>query len=215
MISPFPACWARVAVVSLGGALVVALGVVLAPTVPAQAQHGPCLPSIPVDAARDARLGTKISVDAKVVRLEEDAPVGTRAVDEVQVTWERAPSEDGAKCIWVGIDDFNTAILLLPGDATSFSWRPVGSSGEQRDVCFRLIPVSEAGVGQTTEVCVFVERFTGPRDTAVGGTPGAPSAGTGLISDDGSGAWVVGFLVVTGTIVLVLVVSGRLRRRAG
>jgi hypothetical protein len=73
--------------------------------------------------------------------------------------------------------------------------------------------MSDRAMGEEFEICVTVENPQPVVGPGAGETPGAPSAGTGLISDEGSGAWVVGFLVVTGTIVLVLLVNGRLRRR--
>jgi hypothetical protein len=215
--------WLRIGLVLLGG--LAALWIAGSASIRhVSAQQSPlCGPSYGTeDQRRDPALDVALDATATVSTVAGVAAWGRDGVDEVTVSWSVDLRPAGLKCIWVGLgtpeEPVNSvAELILEPDQKSFTVRPTASSDAvPARVCYRLIPMSDVGAGRATGVCAILQNPRGPeplRDPPF--SPGAPSAGTGLISDEGSGAWVVGFLVVTGTIVLVLVVSGRLRRHAG
>jgi hypothetical protein len=209
------------AAVPVGGVLILASLAMAARSTAAHPQVGPCLPTISPGTPEDPRLGDGIAVSLTVVQIPGGSGLGDGVVEELRFAWDPARLPPDTACIWVARGrpdqpDFSSlAEFVLPPTETMLAIRPTGGS-EPAEVCYRFVPVSEQGHGPTTIVCAHVTHF---RPVVISdppfATPEAPIAGTGLVSDEGSGAWLVGFLVVTGTIVLVLVLNGGLRRRSG
>jgi hypothetical protein len=187
---------------------------------PVSAQQAPYCGSFhPGEGAKvDPSLDLVIDKAEVVTREEQDAAFQRKPIDEFRISWSQDLVARGAECVWVGRLGEGTpglAELIIPASDRSVVILPQRFSDTLPErICYRLIPMSADAMGNETEVCGEFTNFRQPiPPTSGNATPGAPSVGTGLISDEGSGAWVVGFLVVTGTIVLVLLVNGRLRRR--
>lgn len=183
-------------------------------------QNEYCGPNHPGEGAvveTTLNLEPRLAVEVRTVT--DDAAFGGGQVDEVEFRWTVSELlEPGAACVWIRRAESGTpgfADFVVPIEDGSFSVRPIrlgGSSPEK--ACYVLIAMSDRAMGEEHQVCLTVENPRLGIPPGAGQTPGAPSVGTGLISDGGSRTWLVGFLVVTGTIVLVLVVNARMRRRA-
>jgi hypothetical protein len=211
----------RSVVCSLGVVGLVVVGLLLGPSAGTAQLNPYCSFGHPGEGAViDKALNLESRLTSTVRTVTDEAIYGGKAVDEIQVTWAVAElKSEGASCIWIRRAEWGMpglAEFVVPIDQGSFSVRPVRIGGTSPErACYRFIAMSERAMSEEFEVCVTVENPRLGIPPAAGETPGAPSAGTGLISDEGSGAWVVGFLVVTGTIVLVLMINGRLGRRRG
>ncbi len=184
--------------------------------------HPFCGPSFPNNAPSDPRLSVLIAPQIAVKTVDDDAAHSRRPVDEIQISWSVDLLALGADCIWIGRSDSaagspGIAEARVPSSARSITLLASGTpSGVSTLICFRLVPMSRTGIGSPSQVCTNVTNPRLPIPPPVedlGPAPGPPNAGFGLSGSGGGSAWLLGFLVVSGTIAAALglraVVSGR------
>lgn len=161
----------------------------------------PCLPTLPNDASVDPRLDIDIGASGSVATRTDDPAHSNRPVDEVTLRWNADLS--AAECVWIGGPTSSFSLVRVPPQQQQVSFLASGNPGT---ICYRLVPVSEAGIGRTTEVCLDIRNPQGPVSPGSGAhPPGPPNTGQGFVNDEGRSVWLAAFLVLTGTIAGVLI----------